>query len=104
MTGLTSLTLADARDRLRKKEISAIELAESHLAAMERARVLNAYVLEAPDQARAMAKAADTRLARGEGGPLEGIALGIKDMFCTKDVRSTACSRILDSFVPTYES
>ncbi len=104
MTELTSLTLAEARDRLRKKDISATELADAHLAAIERARSLNAYVLETPDQARAMAKASDARLARGEGGPLEGIALGIKDMFCTKGVRSTACSHILDNFVPTYES
>jgi aspartyl-tRNA(Asn)/glutamyl-tRNA(Gln) amidotransferase subunit A len=104
MTELTALTLADARDRLRNKEFSAIELADAHLTAMERARSLNAYVLEAPERARAMAQTSDARLARGEGGPLEGIALGIKDMFCTKDVRSTACSHILDNFVPTYES
>jgi aspartyl-tRNA(Asn)/glutamyl-tRNA(Gln) amidotransferase subunit A len=104
MTALTSLTLADAREALRKKQISALELADAHLAAIERARSLNAYVLETPEQARAMAKAADARLARGEGGPLEGIALGVKDMFCTKGVRSTACSHILDNFVPTYES
>jgi aspartyl-tRNA(Asn)/glutamyl-tRNA(Gln) amidotransferase subunit A len=104
MTELTSRTLADAREALRKKQISATELADAHLTAMERARSLNAYVLETPHEARAMAKAADAKLARGEGGPLEGIPLGVKDMFCTKGVRSTACSHILDNFVPTYES
>ncbi len=104
MTELTSLTLAQARDRLRRKEISAAELADAHLAAMEEARALNAYVLEAPDEARAMAKAADARIARGEGGPLEGIPLGVKDLFATKGVRTTACSHILGNFVPTYES
>jgi aspartyl-tRNA(Asn)/glutamyl-tRNA(Gln) amidotransferase subunit A len=104
MTDLTSLTLADARDRLRKKEFSATELAQAHLDAMESARALNAYVLETPEQALAMAKAADARLALGDARPLEGISLGIKDLFATKDVRTTAGSHILDSFVPTYES
>jgi aspartyl-tRNA(Asn)/glutamyl-tRNA(Gln) amidotransferase subunit A len=104
MSDLTALTLAQARDQLRRKQVSALELTQAHLAAMERARALNAYVLEVPEQAHAMAQAADARLARGEGGPLEGIPLGIKDLFCTRDVRTTACSRILDDFHPTYES
>src|ERR1700730_8185804 len=104
MNDLTSLTLAQARDRLRQKQFSAAELVEAHLTAMEKARTLNAYVLETPEQARAMAKGADARLARGDARPLEGLALGIKDMFATKDVRTTAGSRILENFVPTYES
>lgn len=104
MTALTTLTIAEARERLRKKEFSAVELAEAHLAAMEEARVLNAFVLETPDRAIEMARASDARLAKGEGGPLEGVPLGVKDMFCTKGARTTACSRILESFVPTYES
>jgi aspartyl-tRNA(Asn)/glutamyl-tRNA(Gln) amidotransferase subunit A len=104
MTELTSLTLADARDRLRKKEFSAVELAQAHLAAMQKARALNAYVLETPEQALAMAQTADTRLNSGDARPLEGIALGVKDLFATKGVRTTACSHILDNFVPTYES
>jgi aspartyl-tRNA(Asn)/glutamyl-tRNA(Gln) amidotransferase subunit A len=104
MTELTSLTLAEARDRLRNKAFSAVELTDAHLAAIERARALNAYVLETPDQARAMAKQSDARLRAGDARPLEGIALGIKDLFATKDVRTTACSHILDNFVPTYES
>jgi aspartyl-tRNA(Asn)/glutamyl-tRNA(Gln) amidotransferase subunit A len=104
MTDLTSLTLADARDRLRRREFSAAELADAHLAAIEKARALNAYVLETPERARAMAQAADARLKAGDARALEGLALGIKDMFATKDVRTTACSRILDNFLPTYES
>ncbi len=104
MTDLTSLTLADARDRLRRREFSATELADAHLAAMEKARALNAYVLETPERARAMAQEADARLKAGDARALEGLALGIKDMFATKDVRTTACSRILDNFLPTYES
>jgi aspartyl-tRNA(Asn)/glutamyl-tRNA(Gln) amidotransferase subunit A len=104
MTDLTSLTLAQAREALRKKEFSATELAEAHLAAVERARALNAFVMETPERARGMARASDERLAKGEGGPLEGLPLAIKDLFCTEGVRTTACSHILNNFVPTYES
>ena len=104
MIDLTSLTLVQARDALRKKEFSATELAEAHLAAMEKARALNAFVLETPDLARAMARGADERLARGEGGPLEGVPLAIKDLFCTAGIRTTACSHILENFLPPYES
>ena len=103
MTDLTSLTLAQARDALRRKEFSATELADAHIDAIANARALNAFVLETPDRARDMARASDGRLARGEGGPLEGLPLGVKDLFCTADVRTTASSRILESFVPTYE-
>ena len=104
MTDLTSLSLAQARDALRAKKFSAIELAEAYLSAIEKARVLNAFVLETPDRAREMARVSDVRLAKGEGGALEGLPLGIKDLFCTAGVRTTACSRILENFVPTYES
>jgi len=104
MTDLTALTLAQARDGLRAKQFSAVELAEAHLAATERARALNAFVLETPERARDMARASDARLAKGQGGPLEGLPLGIKDLFCTDGVRTTACSHILENFVPPYES
>lgn len=104
MNDLTTLTLADARAGLQQKKFSAVELAGAHLAAMEKARSLNAYVLETPERALAMAKAADARIAKGEAGPLEGVPLAIKDMFCTAGVRTTACSHMLDNFVPTYES
>src|ERR1044071_1517291 len=104
MASPTALTLAQARAALVKKELSAVELADAHLAAMEKARALNAYVLETPERARAMAKASDARIAAGKAGPLEGIPLGIKDLFCTEGVRTTACSAILKDFTPTYES
>jgi aspartyl-tRNA(Asn)/glutamyl-tRNA(Gln) amidotransferase subunit A len=104
MIDFTSLTLVQARDALRKKEFSATELAEAHLAAMEQARALNAFVVETPERARDMARASDERLTKGEGGPLEGLPLAIKDLFCVAGVRATACSHILDNFVPTYES
>jgi aspartyl-tRNA(Asn)/glutamyl-tRNA(Gln) amidotransferase subunit A len=104
MTALTSLSLAQARDALRRKDFTAIELADAHLAAIEAARALNAFVKETPERARDMALAADLRLAKGEGGALEGLPLGIKDLFCTAGVRTTACSHILENFVPSYES
>ena len=104
MTELTALTIAGARDGLKQKKFSAAELAEAHLVAMERARALNAYVLETPERAHAMAKASDARIHKGEARPLEGIPLAVKDMFCTEGVRTTAGSKILESFVPTYES
>jgi aspartyl-tRNA(Asn)/glutamyl-tRNA(Gln) amidotransferase subunit A len=104
MSELTGLTLKAAAQGLRDKAFSAAELTQAHLAAIERARVLNTFVLETPDKALTMARASDARIAAGEGGPLEGIPLGIKDLFCTKGVRTTACSRILGDFRPTYES
>src|SRR4030095_5138351 len=104
MTDLTSLTLAEARKGLAAKTFTSLELTDAHLNAIEAARVLNAFVMETPDRARDMAKAVDEKIAKGEGGPLAGIPLGIKDLFATKGVRTTACSKILGNFVPTYES
>src|SRR5438874_4223272 len=104
MTDLTSMTIAEARDGLAKKSFTSRELTDAHLAAMEAARSLNAFILETPVQAREMARAVDEKIGKGEGGPLAGIPLGIKDLFATKDVRTTACSKILANFVPTYES
>jgi len=104
MTDLTHLTLTEARDGLRDKRFSAREIAQAHVEAVAQAKALNAYVLETPERALAQAEASDARLARGEGGPLEGVPLGVKDLFCTEGVRTTACSRILDGFTPFYES
>ncbi|MBN9582016.1 MAG: Asp-tRNA(Asn)/Glu-tRNA(Gln) amidotransferase subunit GatA [Afipia sp.] len=104
MTDLTSLTLADAREGLAQKSFTALEFTDAYLAAMEKARALNAYVLETPDRAREQARAADAAIARGEAGPLAGIPLGIKDLFATEGVRTTACSKILGGFTPPYES
>jgi aspartyl-tRNA(Asn)/glutamyl-tRNA(Gln) amidotransferase subunit A len=104
VTDLTTLTISQARAGLADKEFTAAELADAHLAAMERARSLNVYVLETPEEARAMATAADARFASGQARALEGIPIAVKDMFCTAGVRTTACSRILEPFVPTYES
>jgi aspartyl-tRNA(Asn)/glutamyl-tRNA(Gln) amidotransferase subunit A len=104
MSDLTKLTLKDALSGLKAKTFSSVELTQAHVEAVEAARALNAYVLETPDHALAMARAADERLAKGEGGALEGAPLGIKDLFCTRGFRTTAGSRILEDFVPPYES
>src|SRR3954470_14460366 len=102
--GLTDLTLAEAREGLRAKSFSARELTAAYVAAVEAARPLNAFITETPGRALAMAAAADERLGRGEGRVLDGIPVAVKDLFCTKDVLTTAASHILDGFVPPYES
>ncbi len=104
MTDLTRLTLTEARDGLKAKSFSATELTQAHIAAVEKARALNAYVLETPEHALKQAAASDAKLAKGEAGPLEGLPLGIKDLFATEGVRTTACSNILGNFLPPYES
>ena len=104
MTALTDLTLAEARDQLRAKQISAVELTDAHIRAVERIRPLNAFITETLDLARDRAKSADKRLAEGKAGPLEGIPLAIKDLFCTEGVLTTAASHILEGFHPPYES
>jgi aspartyl-tRNA(Asn)/glutamyl-tRNA(Gln) amidotransferase subunit A len=104
MSDLTSLTIAEARDGLRKKSFSARELTDAHIRAIEKARALNCFVTETPARARAEAAESDKRIAAGSARVLEGIPLGIKDLFCTKGVLTTAGSHILDRFEPPYES
>lgn len=101
---LTGLSLAAARDALKKKEITSVELTGAYIEAIEAGRALNAYVTVTADKALDMARASDARIAAGEAGPLEGLPLGVKDLFCTKDTPTTACSHILDGFTPPYES
>jgi len=98
------LDLAQARDGLKRRDFSAVELTKAYLSAIEAARELNAFVLETPEKALAMATKSDERIAAGDARPLEGIPLAIKDLFCTKGVQSTAGSHILEGFVPPYES
>jgi aspartyl-tRNA(Asn)/glutamyl-tRNA(Gln) amidotransferase subunit A len=102
---LTRLTLAEARDGLGRRDFSAIELAQAHLNAMARARPLNAFITETPELALARAEASDARRARSEAlGQMDGIPIAVKDLFCTEGVPTTAASRILEGFAPTYES
>ena len=104
MGDLLSLTLAQARDALARGDTTAEALATAHVAAMEAARPLNLFVTETADRALDMARAADASRARGDAGPLNGLPIGVKDLFCTAGVQTTASSHILDGFVPTYES
>ncbi|MEP2120579.1 Asp-tRNA(Asn)/Glu-tRNA(Gln) amidotransferase subunit GatA [Bauldia litoralis] len=104
MSDLTALTIAEIRDGLAAGRFSATELTQAYLAAMEAARDLNAYIVETPEKALEMAAASDARIASGEARPLEGVPLGIKDLFCTEGVHAQAASHILDGFKPVYES
>ena len=104
MPDLTSLTIAEARELLDEREIGAVELVEAFLAEIEGGAVLNCFVTVTAERAMDMARACDARLGRGEGGPLEGIPLGVKELFCSRGVPTTAASHILEGFEPTYES
>ncbi len=105
MSDLTTLTIASIREGLAKREFSALELTDAYLAAIEAANPsLNAYIVVTAEKARTMAAASDARIGRGDARALEGVPLGIKDLFCTRGVQSQAGSHILDGFKPTYES
>ena len=104
MSELNELTLAEARDGLKAKRFSARELTQAHVEAVEKARALNAFILETPERALAQAEISDRKIAAGEARPLEGLPLGIKDLFCTHGVVTTAGSKILEGFEPHYES
>ncbi len=105
MTDLTKLSIADARQGLLNKDFSACELTDAYLSAVQEGNeALNAYIAVTEDEARHMAAASDEKIAKGEAGALEGIPLGIKDLFCTKGAHSQAASHILDGFKPDYES
>lgn len=101
---LTDLTMSAALDGLAKKQFSAVELTEAYIAAVAKTRPLNAFITETPEIAREQAKASDARRAAGKAGLLDGMPIGVKDLYCTKGVLTTAASHILDGFKPTYES
>ena len=104
MQDLLALSAVEARAALDAKDISSVELTSAYIQAAEDTAGLNNYVLLTADKALDMASDADKRIAAGQGGVLEGLPIGVKDMFCTKGVTSTACSKILDGFTPVYES
>ncbi len=101
---LTDLTISQAKNLLDKKEISAVELTKEYIDNMEKFRFLNTYVTETPEIAIEQAKIADDNIAKDKARALEGIPMAIKDLFCTKGVRTTASSKMLENFVPQYES
>lgn len=104
MQEITKLTIAEALQGLKNKNFTAVELTEAYLENMVQGKKYNAYITECADVALAQAKIADQNYAAGKARALEGVPLGIKDLFCTKDIRTTAASHILDNFVPPYES
>ncbi|MFZ5609713.1 MAG: Asp-tRNA(Asn)/Glu-tRNA(Gln) amidotransferase subunit GatA [Pseudomonadota bacterium] len=104
MTDLLNLSIAEARDGLRRGDFTALELAEAHIAAVEAARPLNAFITETPDLARRQARAADARLKGGEAPAMAGIPIAMKDLFCSEGVQTTAGSHILQGFTPPYSS
>ena len=105
MTDLTKLTIAEARDALKKGDFKATELADAYIHAIEASNpAINAYVSVTADHARKMAKVSDERFAQNKAGALEGIPLGVKDLYATYDIHTQACSHILDNFKPKYES
>ena len=104
MTNLTDLTMVDVRDGLKAKDFSAVELTKAHIEAIDKAGELNCFVAYTPEIALERAAQSDQRLATGEALPMEGMPIGVKDLFCTDGVQTTASSHILEGFTPTYES
>lgn len=103
-SSLLLLNAIDAIEKLKKREISALELTEAYIDQIDKIRVLNAYVLETPDTARQQAKESDVRYQKKEQLPLDGLPIAHKDIFCTKGIRTTAASKILFNYIPPYES
>jgi aspartyl-tRNA(Asn)/glutamyl-tRNA(Gln) amidotransferase subunit A len=104
MTDLTKLTIGQALSGLKKKEFSSVDLTKSYITNIEKNRHLNTFITESFDVALSQAAASDARIAKGEARDLDGIPLGIKDLFCTKNIRTTCASKMLENFTPTYES
>tara|TARA_R110000868_G_scaffold75144_11_gene217002 strand:- start:5780 stop:7261 length:1482 start_codon:yes stop_codon:yes gene_type:complete len=104
LTDLTDLTVAEIRDGFRAGDFSAREVAEGFNANVAAAKALNAFIVETPEKALEAADAADKALAAGDVKPLSGVPIGMKDLFCTQGVQTTAASHMLEGFVPTYES
>jgi aspartyl-tRNA(Asn)/glutamyl-tRNA(Gln) amidotransferase subunit A len=104
MTDLTNMTMAEALKGLENKDFTSVEITQAHINAMEAAKHLNCFITETPELALEQAKASDARRASGDTGALDGVPIAMKDLFCTKGVRTTAASGILDNFIPEYES
>ena len=104
MSNITDLTISETLNKLKNKEISSVEVTNAYIKKLEDNSKYNAYVTTSLEQALEQAKASEQRYINGTNKPLDGIPLGIKDLFCTKGIKTTACSKILDNFVPQYES
>ncbi len=104
MTDLTNMTMAQALKSLDNKDFTSVEITQAHIDAMAQAKDLNCFITETPELALEQAAASDARRAAGNAGALDGIPIAMKDLFCTKGVRTTAASGILENFIPQYES
>ncbi len=105
MSELSNLNITSARENLLKKEISSVELTNYYIGKIEENKGLNCYITQTPEIALKMAKKSDEKISGGlDIGILEGIPIGMKDLFCTNGVKTTAGSRILENFIPFYES
>ena len=104
MSDLLKYDLLGASEAIKSKEISSVELTNAYIEAIEKTSSLGAYLEIVKDKALEMAKVSDENISKGVSRPLEGLPIGVKDMFCTKDIKTTASSKILDNFYPTYES
>ena len=104
MSDLLKYDLLGASEAIKSKEISSVELTNAYTEAIEKTSSLGAYLEIVKDKALEMAKVSDENISKGVSRPLEGLPIGVKDMFCTKDIKTTASSKILDNFYPTYES
>ena len=104
MTDLTKLTISQATTGLKNKDFSAVELTTSYINQMEKTDNLNAYITKTTDNALSQAKIADDNIASGNMRPMEGMPIAHKDLLCTKGVKTTAGSKMLDNFTPDYES
>ncbi|MBP7709561.1 MAG: Asp-tRNA(Asn)/Glu-tRNA(Gln) amidotransferase subunit GatA [Rickettsiales bacterium] len=104
MSELTKLTIRQTLEGLKSKKFSSVDVTSAYIKNIEQNRNLNAFITESFDVALTQAKESDAKIAAGKMGDLEGIPLGIKDLFCTKNIRTTSGSKMLENFVPTYES
>ena len=104
MSRLIDLSIVEAIKLLKKREVSSVELAEAHIARIKEKSSLNAFIEVTEEKALEQAKACDARIKSGNAHPLDGIPIGVKDLFCTKGIRTTAASHILHNFIPEYES
>jgi aspartyl-tRNA(Asn)/glutamyl-tRNA(Gln) amidotransferase subunit A len=104
MTKLNELKISEALDGMEKREFTSVELTQACVTAMDQTRELNAFIVETPEKALEMATASDARRSKGDVGVMEGVPIGMKDLFCTEGTQTTAASRILEGFIPQYES
>ena len=105
MADLTSLSIAELSKGFNNKEFSSTEVTKAYIENMEKGRKYNAFITETAEHALKQAQESDKRIAKGERlSDLDGVPLGIKDLFCTENIRTTAASRILENFIPPYES